>query len=462
MSGKNRYKPLDSTRPRPSVGGIKPEHEHTHGPGCNHDHDGHDHPDPESGSWLKRTFNRISALSDTCGKNPAFLALTTLLLGTTAMVTPAINITMVAGAVLAGSLWLLKKTSDMTMNHTEALGRKGNLSQMTLGLGLAALTAIPELGVAIQSIFQKSAEVGIGNLVGSNIAHVFLILGATAAITPILKGQGLGWKFNTLAMAGATALFAGQLLTNSLVPGAGIGLLALTGLYLYGNKRTALHDSKLTGKPVTHLIHHHGKDSACGHAHGHDHSADEASRLKNMLYVAGGVAGLAAAAGIVVESALAVSTGFGMSEAAISALIISFGTALPELAVNMEAARRKNTDLAVGNVLGCNIFNILMVGGALSLAGVDIPADLSPSSPLGLFNLAALGTSAGLMTTTLLAQKGAMKRWQGYAALSLYAAYLAGSVALGKTPDVEATAQSATVSAPAPPRAPVQLSQLSQ
>ena len=437
---KGRYKPL-----KPHAHLCKHDHDHSHDHDHDHDHD-HRAPPPQGG--LRGVFDRAAGIYKKYSDKPATLLLTGALLGTTALMTPALTMWLGAGAVMAGSLWLLKKSGDMTLNYAEALGRKMNLSPLALGLGLGAMTAIPEFAVALQSVFQKTSDIGIGTLVGSNIAHVFLVLGATAAIAAIPKGRGLGWKFNTLAMAGTTGVFASQLLTNTMTPAMGFVMAGLTGAYLYGNYRVARRDAKDQNKAITDLIHHHGPGSSCGHDHHHEAPVDESSATKNALYLTGGMAGLIGSSHLVVAGALASAGNIGISQAAISAVAVSFGTVLPELMINIKAAREKKTDLAVGNVLGCNIFNILAVGGAMSFAGVNVSDSFNPASPLGVFNLAALGTSAGLMGSVLLAQKGAMPRWQGFAALALYGAYALSTPFLKDVPETQNLNPPASISAP--------------
>jgi len=430
---------------------------HKHGDQCcGHDHHDHHHdepapPPPSPPTGLRGISRRASGLYSQHSGKPAALLIAGALLGTTALMTPALSMWMGAGAIMAGSLWLLKKSGDLTLSHTEALGRKSNLSPLALGLGLGAMTAIPEFAVALQSVVQKTSDIGIGTLVGSNIAHVFLVLGATAAIAAIPKGRGLGWKFNTLAMAGTTALFAGQLLTNTMTPAMGWVMAGLTGAYLYGNYRVARRDAAEQNKKITDMIHHHGPGSSCDHDHhdhNHNHAPDTSSRLKDIAYMIGGMAGLIGSSHLVVSSAMASAGNIGISQAAISAVAVSFGTVLPELAINIKAARQKKTELAVGNVLGCNIFNILAVGGAMSFAGVNVSDSFNPASPLGAFNMAALGTSAGLMTSVLLAQKGAMKRWQGLAALAFYGAYALSTPFLKDVPETQKLNPPVTVSVP--------------
>lgn len=372
------------------------------------------------------------------------------LLGTTALASPLIGTTLGAGALLAGALYLLTKSSDVALSAASSLGKKFRISPLMLGVALGAMASVPELLVAVQSIVHGTREIGVGNIVGSNIAHVFLIMGATAAIAAIPKGKGLGWKFNTCVMAGTTLGFGALLAMNALTPAMGLGMMGLAGLYVWSNYRINKKDAAAMGVPVEALIHNHAHghdhdEHAHGHEHGHDHDRKHEhdhphhenpppSREKpagfQTLWALSGLGALIYAADMVVRSASSVASGLGVSDALIGALAVGFGTALPELAINVHAARKKDTDLAVGNILGCNIFNILAVGGALALSDMPVPASFSTAAPLGLFNLAALGASAGLLSLTLLGNKGAIRKWQGYAALGLYAAYIGGTVAL--------------------------------
>lgn len=408
-------------------------HDHDHGECC-----GHDHAPQEPQGGLRRAFNNVRKSVN----RPIGLGLSAVLLGTTALATPALNTLIGAGAVLAGSLWLLKTSSDMILNHGGALAAKKNISDLSLGIGLAAMTGVPEAAIAVLSMLNKTAEVGIGTLVGSNIGHAMLVLGAVATIAPIRKGIGSMWKYNTLAMAAATGLFATQLMTDNLSPIGAAALAAMTGAYIIGYKKTLGKDAELLGRQPSELIHHHGPGSSCGHDHGHGNetskTATQASKLANAFALGTGLVGLSAVSHLTIESAGAMAMHSGLSGAALSSALVSFGAVLPELSTSMSAARQKRTDLAVGQILGCNIFNILMVGTAMSAFGTPVPESLSPFSPLGFFNLAALGTSTGLMATTLLAQKGAVKRWQGMAALGLYAGYLLTTLKIGQMPEAPA------------------------
>jgi Ca2+/Na+ antiporter len=233
------------------------------------------------------------------------------------------------------------------------------------------------------------------------------------------------------AMAGATLGFGGLLAFNALTPLAGIGMVGLAAAYLGANYLIARKDSKALDIPIDKLIHDHSHCSGHGHDHHHSHAPKKNQALPQGAWAAAGLGSLVLAADMVVGSASTVAANTGVSQGLIGALAVALGTSLPEFVINIQAARRGNTEMAVGNVLGCNIFNILFVGGVLSLAGAGVPPAFGPGTSFGLFNLAALGASAGLMTATLATNKGGIKKWQGYAALGLYAGYCAATAALG-------------------------------
>lgn len=409
----------------------------------NHNH----HQAEETPSALARAWKSVAGFVRD-NKEPVKVSLlSSVLLGTTALSTPLINSTIGAGALLAGSLYLLSKSSDVVVDSASAIGKKSGVSPLMLGIGLGAMASIPELSVAVKSVMSNTPEIGISQLVGANIAHVFLILGAAAAFAPkgIEKGKGLGWKFNTLAMAGTTLGFGAALASGVLTPVMGAGMCAAALAYVGGNFWVNKKDAKTFGVPVESLIHHHaGGHCSHDHDHSHSHSHDEGHHHDHEhrhtkstpswlsgVWSAAGMTGLVYSAHHAVDSASQLALNTGVSPATVGALAIALGVSLPELTISVKAAMKNQTDMAVGNVLGCNIFNLLFVGGAMGLAGTVVPESFSTASTLGIFNLAALGTSAGLMSVALLSGKGGIKKWQGYASLGVYAAYVASSIALG-------------------------------
>lgn len=363
--------------------------------------------------FLHSLFNGFSYIKE--NKSQPLAIAGALLLSTTALTPSILTLPFIGAAgLMAGSFYLLTKTSDIVVDNASVLGKKVGISALTLGVALGAITSLPELFVSIGSIFQGTPDIGIGNIVGSNIANILLILGVTAAITKIKEAKGVSWKFNTLSMLGATAAFGGLMATGALPTLGGVGLLGLLAAYKVGSYIYSKKDSK--------IITQNDNDT--------DPKLGKLSKTFNALWGLAGVGGVVCAADVLINSAshLAIST--GISPAIVGALAVSIGTSLPELVVNVKAALKGETQMAIGNVLGSNVFNLLMVGGALGLANTAIPEGFSLASDLGKLNMAFFGTSAALLAASLYKNKGGLTKKHGYVALALYAAYTAASFAL--------------------------------
>lgn len=429
-----------------------------------HDHDHHSHAPVKTRGPLSRAFASASGFTRT----PRGMLVTTALLATTALVTPLLGTTVGAGLLMIGGLAMLTRASDVMLDSTEKLGGRFKINPMLLGVGLGALHSLPELMVAASSVWAGAESIAMGNLIGANVAHVFLILGAAAAIGGgIASGKGLSWKYNMTAMAGATLGYGALLATNSFNTMTGLMMLGLGAAYIGGNILVARKDAQTLGLKPEDLIHSHDHSNHdhehehgehCDHEHDHEHEpAQKPSLWQSALWGLAGFSALAYTAHLSVDAAVRFAGGIGFSEAVIGTLAVAIGTSLPELTTSVRAAQRGNTALAVGNVLGCNIFNILFIGGALAMANTVVPAAFGLSSGLGAFNLAALGASAGLMTATLTANGGGIKRWQGYAAMGLYGAWCLANIVMGGNDALHAAPEKppeTVITAPADPRIP--------
>lgn len=376
-----------------------------------------------------------------------------ILLGTTALATPLLGTAIGAAGAMAAGMYLLMKTSDTVVNNVAVLGKKMGIAPMTLGIGLGLLTSLPELLVSGGAIMKGEPAIGIGNVVGSNIANLFLILGATAAIKKI-EGKGTSWKFNAAAMGISTAAFGAQMALGALNPFIGAAMLGGLGLYIWQSYKRGQKDMENEPeKPAKQA------SNATANAEAAENSKE--SKLPTWMNIAlgvAGVAGLVGAAGFLVASATAFGIAAGVSPALVGVLGLAIGTSLPELTVNVKAALKGETDMAMGNILGSNVFNLLMIGGIVSLTGVAVPPDLNPTSTLmGLVNTAAFGLSALATWGVMKMNKGGVNRKHGIIGLGLYAAFTAASVALGTGgADPAATAAATppavetTITAPAP------------
>lgn len=246
---------------------------------------------------------------------------------------------------------LLIKSADWIVDSSSSIAKKLGISNLIIGLTVVAFgTSLPELVVNLFATFKGSSEVVFGNIIGSNIANILLILGIVAIIGNIKIKSSTIWKEIPFALLSAFMLFA---LTAKTFFGDGdvfswndgLVLLALFAMFIYYIFQMALKDKKNIG-----LV----------------EKVDE-SNLRIALKLIIGLVGIYFAGEWVVDGAVFVAQQFGLSEFLISATIIAIGTSLPELVVSVMAVLKKNVDLAVGNIVGSNIFNILWVLGAVSL-----------------------------------------------------------------------------------------------
>ncbi len=409
-------------------------------------------PAEKAPSQVRRRFNEIAAfLKPDKGFQPAAIT-AGILLGTTSLVTPLLGSMVGAGLGLGLGLYLLMKTGDMVVENASALGKKANISSMAMGVGLGILTSMPELVVSSAALMAGDASIAISNVTGSNIANLLLILGGTAALKKI-ENKGTSWKFNTAVMLGATGIMAAQMAVGFLNPIAGAAMLAGLGLYLWKSYKVAQKDAaaeKTAAPPV--LTAEQASAAAAAQAAEAQKPEMKAPKWLNIGWGLLATAGLIGAATFTVSSAIAFGAAAGISTAVVGILAVSVGTSLPELVVNLKSARKGDTDMAVGNVLGSNVFNILGVGGLLALSGAGFPADLNPRGTiLGLFNSLAFGASALLAAATMKKTGGTISRKTGALWVGLYAAFTAANAILGRAPGPEAALPPPVIPAPLPP-----------
>lgn len=395
-------------------------------------------PAEKSPSLLRRRFNELAAfLKPDKGFQPAAIV-AGILLGTTSLVTPLLGSMVGAGLGLGLGLYLLMKTGDMVVENAGALGKKANISSMALGVGLGVLTSMPELVVSTAAMLAGDASIAISNVTGSNIANLLLILGGTAMLKKI-DSKGASWKFNTAAMLGATGILGAQMAVGFLNPIAGAAMLAGLGLYLWKSYKVAQKDGAAEKAAAPVPTAEQAAAAAAAQAAEAQKPEMKAPKWLNIGWGLLATAGLIGAATFTVSSAVAFGAAAGISTAVVGILAVSVGTSLPELVVNLKSARKGDTDMAVGNILGSNVFNILGVGGLLALSGSAFPADLNPRGTiLGLFNSLAFGASALLAAATMKKTGGTISRKTGALWVGLYAAFTAANAVLGRTPGAEA------------------------
>ncbi|MEM8751667.1 MAG: calcium/sodium antiporter [Pseudomonadota bacterium] len=303
---------------------------------------------------------------------------------------------------IAGGLVLLVAAGDALVQGAVALSLKLGVSALIVSLTVVAFgTSAPELLVSIKATLDGATGLVFGNVVGSNIANVFLVLGVPALIAPIHVAQP-GLKRNFVMMIAASVLFIAVCGYGGLYFWIGVAFLCLLAAILF--------DAYIMAEQGVAPVELEDAD-------------EQASGLKVGLLIVAGLIGLPLGAHFLVEGARSIALEFGVSEAAIGLTLVAIGTSLPELATTVMAAIRRQADVAVGNVVGSNLFNILAVAGGAALFG-DLP---TPAGFLELDLWIMLG--AALAIAPFVALRRDIGRWSGVFFLAAYVCYIV--IALG-------------------------------
>ncbi|MDA0208546.1 MAG: calcium/sodium antiporter [bacterium] len=250
-----------------------------------------------------------------------------------------------------GGFVLLVKGADYLVDGATSLARRLKVSTLVIGLTVVAFgTSAPELAVSIIAALRGSSAIVLGNVNGSNVANILLILGITAMITRIPVRTKTVWReFPFMVMSGAilVLLLADQLLAN----GSFIELSQIDGFILLAGFLMFLYYMFLSARRG-------GASKTEEPAYG---------MLPSWLMTFGGLVGLIVGGHFTVEGASGIAIVFGVSETLIGLTIVAIGTSLPELVASITAAKKSETDLAVGNIVGSVIFNIFFVLGMSSV-----------------------------------------------------------------------------------------------
>ncbi|XOV90912.1 MAG: calcium/sodium antiporter [Bacteroidota bacterium] len=267
------------------------------------------------------------------------------------------NVTLNLLLVIVGFV-LLIKGADMLVNGASSLAKRFNVSDIAIGLTIVAMgTSAPELVVNIISgtVISPNGthDVVFGNIIGSNIFNIFLILGISSVIYPLTVQRNALWKEIPYSLIATVVFFVlvndvmfGTGDTNKLGIFDGLLLLIMFGmflLYIFFNLQRHPDESELLEDIVKLPV------------------------WKTLVFVALGIVGLTIGGRMIVDNAVTIAKNFNVSEKLIGLTILAAGTSLPELATSAVAAFQKKSDLAVGNIVGSNIFNLLLVIGVTAL-----------------------------------------------------------------------------------------------
>lgn len=272
---------------------------------------------------------------------------------------------LISTVLLVVSLLILTGGAELLVRGAVAVAKKMGVSAFFIGLTIVGFgTSTPELSTSLIAAYKGVGDIAIGNVVGSNICNILLILGATAAVRPIavelrlVRGELL--FVVAISLLPFVALATGSVVTRW----QGLAMVALLGVYLWrGYLAGRQEETRRQAEMEKELEHELGLDPA-----------KMPSPIVSLLSIAAGLALLVGGSSLLVHSATAIAQGFGVSELVIGLTVVAFGTSAPELFTSVVAALRKQSDIAVGNILGSNIFNLL---GILGLTAAVKPQAIS-------------------------------------------------------------------------------------
>ncbi|MCL1837159.1 MAG: calcium/sodium antiporter [Treponema sp.] len=306
-------------------------------------------------------------------------------------------------ALMVLGMLLLVKGGDLLVDGASSLARRFNVSELAIGLTIVAFgTSAPELVVSLSATLGSNPEIALGNAIGSSNVNLFVILGITGILAPVAVQR------NTIRFEIPFSLFAAVLLLAlanfSFLPGngsritriEGVILLLFFGLFIFFVFRGMKNSGTSAGKQPAKTI----------------------STAKTVFFIVLGLVFLAAGGEVVVRSAVVLAEALHISKKVIGLTIIAVGTSLPELVTSITAIVKKSEDLALGNIIGSNIFNILLILGVCSTVR---PMEYSP-----VFNrdicLLILGTAL-LLVAMVTGKKRKLDRWEAAILVLIYIGY---------------------------------------
>lgn len=303
--------------------------------------------------------------------------------------------------MVIGGLAMLFVGGEALIKGAVSLARNFGLSSLLVSAVVVGFgTSAPELTVSVGAALQGSPDIAIGNIVGSNIANILLIVGAAAVLSPLLINRRTVRR-DSYVMLTASLVLCGLALVGQIGFIAGLMLFCALLAYVYvayaqdrkNGQETIKHiEEDIEGKP-------------------------QLGRLKASLYSLAGLILLIGGAHILVEGAISIARDFNISEAVIGLTIVAVGTSLPEMVTALVAAYRRHNDVVIGNILGSNIFNILSILGLTAMI-----------SPVGIANqIAALDVwimlASAMLFSVYLLRGWTINRFSGFAMIGAYAGY---------------------------------------
>lgn len=300
-------------------------------------------------------------------------------------------------------LVLLVKGADWFVEGASVLAKKFHVSELAIGLTIVAFgTSAPELVVNSFAAYQGSFDIVFGNIIGSNNFNLFIILGIAGTVTPMVVQSSTAWREIPFSLFAVLLVFF--LLNNQwwsarpvLILGRWDALILavlFVGFLFYVYKQLKTDPQAVESTAV------------------------ETSNLKTTLYIILGLVGLVIGGRLVVNGATGIAIAMSVSEKIIGLTIVAAGTSLPELATSVMAAIKKNNDIAVGNIIGSNIFNLLLV---LTISAFVRPLQFNPVFNIDLYFLG--GGTLFLFIAMYSGNRKKVDRWEAILLLTVYLGY---------------------------------------
>jgi len=310
---------------------------------------------------------------------------------------------MLTFVLFALGLALLVKGADLLVDGASSVAKKLHISTIVIGLTIVAFgTSMPEMVVNIFASLEGNTDIAIGNILGSNIANTLLILGISAMIYPLKSKKDTVWKEIPLSLLAAVVLwvmandvFIDHALVSEVSRIDGIVLLTFFILFLFYTFNIAKQDTKENDERIKSF-----------------------GFLVSFSYIVSGLLALVVGGKWIVDGAIKIAEILEVSESLIGLTIVAIGTSLPELATSAVAAFKKQSDIAIGNVVGSNIFNIFWI---LGISSTIHPLAFNTNSSMDI--LVTVFASLILFSVMFIGKKHTIERWQGALMLFLFLIY---------------------------------------
>ncbi len=307
--------------------------------------------------------------------------------------------------LLAAGFVVLIYGANKLVDAASDLALRLKVPPIVIGLTIVAFgTSAPELSVNLIAAARHSTDIALGNIIGSNILNILLILGISSAIAPLAVKSNTTWI--EIPLASLSALVVLAMVSDIWLDQAGQGLISRSDgiILLFFFIIFLVYNFQLARKGI-------GEEEAP--------ETKLYSLPMAVFYILFGLALLVLGGRLIVDNAVALARLAGLSERLIGLTVVSIGTSLPELATSIVAARKKSTDLAIGNVVGSNIFNVFLV---LGLSSIVYPIPISGGN---IFDILVNILASALLFIFLFTGKGRrLERWEGILFVLLYLAYL--------------------------------------